>query len=166
MGTDTFLPAVTFDYAYGRHSWAEAHIADDINEYWFTASYVLSDPLFDLVRAITPLLRQDGTARCRWWNEPSEDRWVLRREGDALIISILWLRYFQINDYLLERSDSHGKEGFSTMCNFWKFAAKVRLSASRFIAHEKQQGRHVTWENRTEYRYLEATLEQRKQPHS
>jgi hypothetical protein len=113
--------------------------------------------------AITPLLRQDGMARCRWWNELSEDRWVLRREGDALIISILWLRYVQINDYLLERSDSHGKEGFSTMCDFWKFAAKVRLSASRFIAHEKQQGRHVPWGNRTEYRYLEATLEQRKQ---
>lgn len=165
MSRGDFLPSVVFEYEYSKQGWAEAHIADDSNEYWFAPSFALGDPLFELVRAISLLLYADGTTRCRWFNEPSEDRWVLRRTSDALSISILWLRHYQTNDYHMEFSDSSGRKEFSTICDFWKFAARIRLFASRSIAREKQQGRHVAWENRTGYEYLEASLEQRKHAH-
>ncbi len=134
MAEHSKLPTLTFDYEYVGRGWAEARISDGVNSCSFAPSYVLNDPLGELVEAVAALLRGEQEARCRWWNEPSEARWILRREGDALRISVLYFRDFQVTVNRPQIAESGKTAEFSTVCDFWKFAAKVRLYASRFIA--------------------------------
>jgi hypothetical protein len=81
---------VDFSYRLIGSGWAEASIADERSSVEMTASY-LTDALADLLSALAALKRGDSDSeRFSWDGEPAEYRWLLRREGDEVDVSILW----------------------------------------------------------------------------
>ena len=50
------LAPITFRFEYRRHGWAEASISAGKTTYEMVPSYVPTDPLFELVRAVARLL--------------------------------------------------------------------------------------------------------------
>lgn len=150
---------IGFTYHYEGHGWAGASISNDQNTHYMHPSYVPHDPLFSLLRAVVEILRYGGEASFTWFYEPSADRWSLRREGDALYLTIRWFSDgFSYPNWPNER----GKLHFSTTCDLWKFAAKVRLAASRLEPSGEPHDDAAWLRNTGEYRALGAFLEERK----
>lgn len=160
----TTLAPISFTFEYAGHGWADASISDGEVTHYMSPSYLATDPLFELIRATVEVLRCEGEVRAGWLYEPGEDFWLLRREGDILHITILRLEDSLGLEYL-NRLSSRAKSQFSTTCDVWKFAAKVRLAASRMIAQAEAE-----WEydpasvlQTAEYRALCALLEEHKE---
>jgi hypothetical protein len=159
---DAELAPITFRFEYRRHGWAEASISDGETTYEMVPSCVPNDPLFDLVRALVEVLRYGGQAQCDWSYEPAADRWILHRDGVTLTITIPGVRdgFTRVN-WPTER----GELKFSTTCDLWKFAAKVRLAVSRLEPPPAGEAdhRHPEWvKESAEYRALCTFLEERK----
>jgi hypothetical protein len=88
----TIRTRVKFVYEYEGHGWAHASISNGADTYAMVPSYVLNDPLFELLHTVVEILRCSGDATCEWWYEPALDRWALHREGDSLCITIRGIR--------------------------------------------------------------------------
>ena len=156
------LAPITFRFEYRRHGWAEASISDGETTYEMVPSYVPTDPLFELVRAVARVLSYGDETGCSWFYEPAADRWLLRRDGDTLTITIPGVRdgFTQLH-WPTER----GELEFTATCDLWKFAAKVRLAVSRMELPpaEEQDHYHPAWlKESAEYRALCAFFEERK----
>lgn len=122
------LSLISFTYIYAGHGWAHAAISDGVITYDMDPSYVPYDPLFVLVAAVDKVLTYGGESECTWDYEPAADRWILRRDGDRLHITIRGVgNGFLRRSWPPERGDLY----FSATCDLWKFAAKVRLAVSR-----------------------------------
>jgi hypothetical protein len=78
-------------------------------------SYLLSDPLVDLVRAVVEVLRYGGSAGFGWDYEGGIDRWTLCREGDTLYITIRVGGAFSREDW----PDEGSTLKFATTCDLW-----------------------------------------------
>ena len=109
--------------------WVEIFFSDSSAWWCFSVSSILGDPLQALISALVAILRYgEPVAFARWWNEPQEIRWVLRRDGDSLHIKVVELPDFARTPLANERvTDTY----FETTVAFWKFAQRVRLAASR-----------------------------------
>jgi hypothetical protein len=157
---DDALSPILFTYEYARNGWAHASISDGAAIYYMAPSYVPTDPLFELTHALVEVLRYGGAAGCTWFYEPAEDRWTLRREGDALHIAIRVGRGFSRPGW----PEGGGEVRFAARCDLWQFAGKLRLAASRLVpAHETEYDYDPSGVQRTaEYRALCAFLDEHK----
>lgn len=156
--TDQLAP-ISFTYEYAGHGWARAYLSDGQTRYFMDPSYVPTDPLVALVHAMVELLRHGGEVMCSWFYEPAEDRWILRRDGDALHITIRGVRDgFSRPNWPLER----GELRFSTTCDLWKFAAKVRLAASRMESAGEEYHDPSAVQSTPQYRAICSCLEEHK----
>jgi hypothetical protein len=156
--TDTVSP-ITFTYEYAGHGWARAWIADGETSYFMDPSYVPREPLFDLVATLVEVLRYGGEAECEWFYEPAASRWILRRDGDRLHITIRWVRDgFTYPNWPTERDELR----FSTTCDLWKFAHKVRLAVSRMEPTGEHDHDPSLVKRSAEYEALCAFLEEHK----
>jgi hypothetical protein len=85
------------------------------------------------------LLNFGGEARCGW--SPDQGAgclWIFSRDGDALHVTILQFPHSLPNN---ERRDQDAAVLFSTTCDLWKFAARVRLYESRIATSVEESGR-------------------------
>jgi hypothetical protein len=122
-------------------------------------SYVPQNPLFVLMAAVDKVLTYGGEAECTWDYEPAADRWTLRRAGDTLHITIRG-----VSDGFSRRNwpTDRGELRFSTTCDLWKFAAKVRLAVSRLEPAVEEYHDPTMVQRTPEYRALCAFLEEHK----
>jgi hypothetical protein len=159
---------IRFVYNYLRHGRARAAISDGNFTYNMEPSYVPIDPLFALMRAVVEVLRYGGDARCSWFYEPdidswfyesATDQWTLHREGDTLQITIR-----RVGGRHPGWPAEGGTVKFAALCDVWKFAAKIRLAASRMVpVHEQEHNYDPASVQRTgEYRALCAFLDEHK----
>lgn len=150
---DTEGYPLRFGYTLTSRERSEWYLSDGEHGIHLAPSHVLGDPLALLLEALAEVLLVSGEARCRWFEEPGETRWLLRRDGDHLHITILAFRHF-----IPPESDELGEVLFSRTCNLWKFTARACLFASRVAASEGGE-----WMGRyRQYHELRALLEERK----
>ena len=153
------LSPVNFVYEYAGHGWARASISNGADTYTVDPSYVPTDPLFELLRALMQILRYGGDAGCEWFYEPAADRWALHREGNSLRIVICGVRDgFSRPNWPFEA----GELKFTATYDLWKFAAKVRLAVSRMTPVEEQYHDPTGVQRTAEYRALCNFLEEQK----
>ncbi len=153
------LAPISFRFEYTGHGWAHATISDGVTTYAMSPSYVPQDPLFVLVVAVDEVLAYGGEAECTWHYEPPADRWILRRDGDALHITI-----YGVNDGFTRRNWRIDRRElcFSTTCDVWSFAAKVRTAVSRLTPAGEEYHDPTRVQGTPEYRALCANLEEHK----
>src|SRR5690242_1096852 len=99
-----------------HHGWWKAILADGAYEATIIASDVPSEPLLPLLWAVRLLLLGAHEARCSWWAEPGEYRWLFSRQQEQIQIHIVWF-----ND-ISGRSDEKGKTVMKTECDLLTFA--------------------------------------------
>jgi hypothetical protein len=126
MPDELTLAKLTFTYEEGSCGCAHVYLSDGVNEAWLWGSHIFSPPLVELTCAFAEILRSSDTATCRWWTEPGEERWVLRREGNLLNITILSFR-----DFFRRQPNDAGDVIFATTCDLAHFARKLWLAISR-----------------------------------
>jgi hypothetical protein len=95
-----------FEYRLTKYGWADARIADDESEYGYLAASYLSDALAALLDAVALTVEGAEEARCSWDDEPGEQRFVLRRDGDFLVLRIL--RFDAIGRFANEDQEPDG----------------------------------------------------------
>jgi hypothetical protein len=96
-------------------------IADGANEAAVWHSTLLSsDALADLAEAVS-VLRTTDTARCAWADEPGEHRWILRRHGEDLHVTVL-----RFPEEFSKRPDEEGAVVFSAVCKLRRFAVQIK----------------------------------------
>lgn len=156
------LSSINFVYEYTGHGWALASISNGVDSYTTVPSYVPTDPLFELLRALVQVLRYGSDADCEWFYEPAADRWALHREGDRLRIVIRRVRSGGADhNWPFEA----GELKFASTCEIWKFAAKVRLSVSRMTPVEEKYLDPTSVQRTVEYRALCNFIEEQKRLH-
>jgi hypothetical protein len=101
---------VLFSYRLIGHGWAEGWISDGVSHLSMVISY-LSDALGDLTRATLAVLTYTDRAVCAWAEEPGEYRWILERQGERLLVRILWF-----DETFSRLLDEKGQALFSTEC--------------------------------------------------
>jgi hypothetical protein len=79
---------VDFSYRLTGTGWAEARLSDGDHSVALSASY-LSDALGELLLAIACLQEGAQDAECFWEEEPGEYRWLLRRDGDSVVVTVV-----------------------------------------------------------------------------
>lgn len=150
---------IEFVYEYAGHGWALASISNGAETYAMNPSYVPTNPLFQLLHALVEVLRYGGDVGCEWFYEPAADRWALHRDGDRLKIVIRGVRDgFSHPNWPFEA----GTLKFTTTCDLWKFAAKVRLAVSRLTPAGEKYHEPAAAQNTAEYRVLCDLLEEHK----
>ena len=156
---EEILAPIEFSFEYTGHGWAHASISNGVTTYEMSPSYLPQDPLFVLVAAVDRILAYGGVAECTWHYEPPTDRWILRRAGDTLHITIR-----EGADGLSQpsRFTDQGELRFSTACNVWKFAAKLRTVASRLAPPGEDYHDPTIVQRTPEYRALCAYLDDHK----
>ena len=136
-----------------RTRWVDIFFSDGSVWWCFSVSSILGDPLRALISALVTLLRyEEPEVPARWWNEPQEIRWILRRAGDSLRITVVELPDFTSAPQRSERvTDTY----FETTIDFWTFAQRVRLAASRVAQTPVgNPPRHRSFEDDPEYQAL------------
>jgi hypothetical protein len=89
----------------------------------------MGHPISYLVNALEKMLNYESEGCCTWWGFDlgGAYRLIFNRTGDALHVQVLWFRDPPASEFL----DEGGNLEFSTTCDLWKFAAKLRLEESR-----------------------------------
>ncbi|MDH6181155.1 hypothetical protein M2152_001337 [Microbacteriaceae bacterium SG_E_30_P1] len=77
-----------FYYDVTGPGWARATVADDASHVELTASY-LGDALGGLLAAVGQLLEGAQEARCSWFEEPGESRWIFEQSEVGTRVRIL-----------------------------------------------------------------------------
>jgi hypothetical protein len=120
-------------YRYGHGTCcAEALFSDGAQWWYFYVSNLFDDALGQLIGAlVTMLCYGEPQARAHWSHEPAESRWLLRRDGYDLHITVI-----ELPDYSpsAPMPDKMGHVRLETTVGFWAFARRVRLAASRAAA--------------------------------
>ncbi len=116
---------LTFTYEEQQCGCAHVFLSDGLNTTGVWGSHIFS-PLQELLAAFVEVLRYSDESRCRWFTEPGEQRWVFRRDGNLLHLTILGFR-----DFTEHRADEYGEVEFSTTCDLAYFARKLWLVISR-----------------------------------
>lgn len=91
-------------------------------EYVVTHSTVLSRAaLVLLAEAVINLLAGRDRAMCAWEEEPGQYRWVLARDGEQVVATILWFP-----DAFSPLSDDRGTIEFTFACPLRRLAVQVK----------------------------------------
>jgi hypothetical protein len=129
-----------FSYRLIGSGWAEARIADETSSVVITASY-LTDALGDLLSALAALKCGDSdTERFSWDGEPAEHRWILRSDGDEVVVSILWF-----HDIYKPQHDEAGRVVFATRQPLAEFVRAVSASAAQLLEEVGEDGYRERW---------------------
>lgn len=99
---------LTFEFELVGTGWASAKITDDAGSAEVTASY-LGDALGDLLLAVWRVLDGDTDARCSWWEEPGESRWIFVRDHQRVSLQIL-----EFDRLWSDEPDENGRVIFQT----------------------------------------------------
>jgi hypothetical protein len=151
---------VTCVYQYGHDQCCAEVLFSDGEQCWYDEpSNLRGDALSHLLTAISALVAfPDAPAAARWWEEPGEIRWVVRRAQDQLTITIL-----AFADYDPHASDAAGELRLQTTVSFWAFVRRLLMAADQVSrVPVGQQQRHVTFANDLAYQALRRALQQRK----
>jgi hypothetical protein len=98
----------TFEFELVGTGWASAKISDDAGSAEITASY-LGNALGDLLQAAWSMLDGDTGARCSWWEEPGEYRWIFVRDLQRVSLQIL-----EFDGLWSDEPDENGRVIFQT----------------------------------------------------
>jgi hypothetical protein len=129
-----------FSYRLIGSGWAEARIADQTTSAAMTASY-LTDALGDLLSALAVLKRgESDSERFSWDGEPAEFRWILRRDGDEVDVSILWFQ-----DIYKPQHDDVGRVLFATRQPLAELLRAVSAGAARLLEDIGEDGYRERW---------------------
>jgi hypothetical protein len=131
--------AFDFDYRLTGVGWAEATIADETSSATLTASY-LGDALGDLLSALGALLGGADTARCSWWEEPGEYRWVFDRDQETVRLRIL-----SFDDTWSHEPDKAGTVVFETRQALEALSRAVAVAAAKVLARHGKAGYRARW---------------------
>jgi hypothetical protein len=133
-------PGIDFSYRLIGSGWAEARIADETSSVEMTASY-LTDALGDLLSALAALNRGDShSERFSWDEEPAEHRWILRRDGDEVDLSILWF-----HDIYKPQPDEAGRLIFATRQPLAELVRAVSAAAAHLLEEVGEDGYRERW---------------------
>lgn len=132
--------SVDFSFRLTGSGWAEARIADDASFVKMTVSY-LTDALGDLLTALAALKRGDSeTEQFSWDGEPEEYRWRLDRDGDDVVVTILW--FF---DIYRPQHDQAGRLVFTTRQPLAELVRVVSAGASQLLDEVGEEGYRERW---------------------
>ena len=101
-----------------QESWV-AVLSDGVQEAIITASSVPDKPLLPLLWAVRLLLLGASDANCSWWNEPGEYRWLFTRQGEQILIHIVWFQD------IAGWSDEKGETVLRMECELLTFAKRL-----------------------------------------
>jgi len=121
--------------------WARAYISAGECEITLTISY-LSDALRDLARAVISLFdsRSNGEANCCWHTEPGEYRWLMKRQGDAVM-----LRIVEFDDCFSRAADDQGQLLFAAKCSLLRLATQIRGQMRQLVNEIGGHGYREQW---------------------
>ena len=124
-------PKLVFTLQDLHHGWWKAVLGDGVHEATVTASHVPSEPLLPLLWAVRLLLLGANEAKCSWWEEPGEYRWLFSRHNEQVQIHIVWFDDFS------GRSDEQGKTILKMECNLLKFAKRLFHQLGQLSSQEE-----------------------------
>lgn len=75
--------------------------------------------LCPLLWAVRSLLLGASEAKCSWWQEPGEYRWLFSRQEEQILIHIVWF------DDIAGWSDEKGKTVLKMECDLLTFAKRL-----------------------------------------
>ena len=133
---------IEFDYQLTGQGWSAAWIADDTGSARLSASY-LSDALRHLLEAVALSVEGVPESRCSWDEEPGEYRWILRRSGEQVVVTILWF-----DDLWSGLADQRGRPVFETTQDAQALGTAVEGGARRLLdelgpqEYERQRFEH------------------------
>jgi hypothetical protein len=152
---ELFRPGhVDLIYRYGHDTCcAEVVFSDGAQCWYFQVSNLLGDALQQLISAFVNMLRyEEPEAEARWYHEPAETRWVLRRQEHLLHVRVLEFPEFALSQ---AAPATGGHVRLETTVDFWTFAQRVRLAASRMgTADAGSPPHHVSFHKDPEYQAL------------
>lgn len=96
-----------------------ARLSDGVQEAIITASSIPEKPLLPLLWAVRLLLLRASDARCTWWEEPGEYRWLFTRQDEQILIHIVWFKD------IAGWSDEKGKTVLRMECDLLAFAKRL-----------------------------------------
>jgi hypothetical protein len=129
----------TFDFSLVGTGWARAKVTDDASSAEVTASY-LGDALGHLLVAIWTLIEGDTDARCSWWEEPGECRWIFVRDGQRISLRIL-----EFDRLWSAEPDETGRLIFQTSQPLPELAAAIATGAKACLSTLGFQGYRQKW---------------------
>lgn len=135
----TAVEAFAFQFELVGSGWAAATLRSGPATVRVRASY-LGDALGDLLAATWTLLDGDDLARCSWWEEPGEYRWLFIRTGQQVDLQILWFDELRAN-----QPDEFGRLAFSTTQPLQRFAAATASGAAACLRTHGLQGYRAKW---------------------
>lgn len=101
----------------------------------------LTDALKDLLGALIDVTSGAEEARFYWWDEPGEYRWILRRSGDGVAVTIL-----EFPDWWDDSGnpfpDEEGRLVFRSSVPLDVIVNKVALEAQRLLGEHGEHGEH------------------------
>jgi hypothetical protein len=142
----------------GGHGWLDATVAAGGRSVTMCVSY-LSDAPGDLTRETVALLRGANQAQCAWEDEPGEYRWVFKRDGDSLSITILWF-----DDVFPQKPDEDGAVFFEAECAVTDFATRLADQLQKLLNECGEQGYKEQWGFDFPMRKFEELKELTEQP--
>ena len=118
--------------------WARAVVAGPNGAIELSASY-LSDALGDLGALADVVLRGDPVARSSFAKEPGEYRWVARRSGERVTLSILSFRDWG------DEPDERGELLLTAECTATQLAEAVLACLDDVLARYGEDGYRALW---------------------
>jgi len=108
-----------------------AMLSDGVQETIITASSLPSEPLLPLLWAVRLLLLGTNDARCSWWEEPGEYRWLFSRHNEKISIRILWFKV------IADSSDERGETVLQMECDLLPFAKRLSQQLGQISYQQK-----------------------------
>lgn len=115
-------PKLSFFLQNLHHGWWVAVLSDGVQEATITASSIPSEPLLPLLWAVRLLLLGASEAKCSWWEEPGEYRWLFSRQAEQILIHIVWF------DSIADWSDEKGKTVLQMESDLLTFAKRLSIN--------------------------------------
>ena len=129
----------SFDFELTGRGWAQGTIRAGERSTTATASY-LKDALGDLLGATRLMLADVREARCSWWDEPGEFRWVFTRDGADVRVRIIGF-----DDLKTGESDVAGTMLFDETGAPGAVAAAIEEGARRALERHGEEGYRALW---------------------
>jgi hypothetical protein len=119
--------------------WMAATLSDETASARVTASD-LGDALGDLLLAVWTLLDGDAQARCSWWEEPGECRWLFARDAEQATLRVL-----EFDELYGNAPDDVGRLIFETAQPMRSMGAAFAEAASQLFDEYGIEGYRAKW---------------------
>jgi hypothetical protein len=129
----------SFDFELTGRGWAQGTIRAGESRATATASY-LRDALADLLGAARLMLADVREARCSWWEEPGEFRWVFLRPGSDVRVRVI-----RFDDLRISQSDDAGTVLFDETGAPEVVAAAIEEGARRALERYGEDRYREQW---------------------